>query len=201
MKSLVKTLTALLTEPAATQVVSLLVQLQDLASQNQRAEPLHVIASVRHPRTIELINYVTMHSRSTAATGQKDIDAVKAVTTNHHQQSQAGTCASQSAGSSSEGVQGVDSGVRQKGAEQHVLNVDVLLLDELLSGLLTQASVQLKLLGVMNDLFDNDGKACHGRQVLHGSDLLTCALQLQCLCLAIAMPVTCSDFCGTTLAA
>ena len=174
--------------------MSSLVQLQDLASQNQRTEPLHVIASVRYPRTVELINYVTMHSRSTAATGQKDIDAVKAVTTNHHQQSQAGTHASHGVSSSSKGGQGVGNGARERGADQHVvLNVDVLLPDELLSGLLTQASVQPKLLGVMNDLFDNDGKAYRGRQVLHGSDVLTCgACALQYL--------TCGDLCGKTLA-
>lgn len=39
-----------------------------------------------------------------------------------------------------------------------VLNVDVLLPDELLSGLLTQCSVQPELLSVMEDLFDSAGE-------------------------------------------
>jgi hypothetical protein len=37
------------------------------------------------------------------------------------------------------------------------MDVDVLLPDELLSGLLTQVSVQPELLSVMNDLFDAQG--------------------------------------------
>ena len=39
-----------------------------------------------------------------------------------------------------------------------VLNMDVLLPDELLSGLLTQCSVQPELLSVMEDLFDSAGE-------------------------------------------
>ena len=98
-----------------------------------RTTPLHVVAPVRHPRTIELINYITSHSHKAAGNSRKDFGAVKALTAN-----QRGT-------KGREGRQGV------------VMDVDVLLPDELLSGLLTQVSVQPELLSVMNDLFDAQG--------------------------------------------
>lgn len=143
-------------------MVSSLVQLQDLASQSGRTEPLQVIASVRHPCTIELINYITMHSRSTAATGQ-DIGAVKALTGDrqHDSGSQKVTQTDRVGATSSRGYQDRHRAHVKGGAGRNVvLNVDVLLPDELLSGLLTQVSVQPELLSVMNDLFDNEGMLC-----------------------------------------
>ncbi|KAL0031396.1 hypothetical protein WJX79_008726 [Trebouxia sp. C0005] len=118
---------------ADAQVVASLIQLQDLAVESGRTTPLHVVAPVRHPRTIELINYITSHSHKAAGNSRKDFGAVKALTAN-----QRGT-------KGREGRQGV------------VMDVDVLLPDELLSGLLTQVSVQPELLSVMNDLFDAQG--------------------------------------------
>ena len=120
------------------------MQLQDLASHSGRTEPLHVIAPVNHPRTLELINYVTKQSCSTAVTGQQVIGAVKAVT-----------------GDPQYVFHGDSVGSRGQG-EGVALNVDVLLPDELLSGLLTQVSVQPELLSVMNDLFDAEGMASFG---------------------------------------
>ncbi|KAL3157123.1 hypothetical protein ABBQ38_001368 [Trebouxia sp. C0009 RCD-2024] len=124
---------------ADAQVVSSLVQLQDLASHSDRTDPLHVIAPVNHPRTLELINFVTKQSCSRAVTGQHVIGAVKAVTGDPQHASHG------------------DSGSSRGQDESMALNVDVLLPDELLSGLLTQVSVQPELLSVMNDLFDAEG--------------------------------------------
>ena len=143
-------------------MVSSLVQLQDLATQSGRTKPLHVIAPVRHPRTIELINYITMHSHSTAATSQ-DIGAVKTVTGDHqhHMGSQEGAQTGFLDGASGRGRRKAHRANAQGGVGQKVvLNVDVLLPDELLSGLLTQVSVQPELLSVMNDLFDHEGMLC-----------------------------------------
>ena len=135
------------------QVVSSLVQLQDLASYSSRSEPLHVIASVHHPRTLELINYVTQHTCSTGVSGQKVIGAVKAATGDPHH-------ASHGAHVSRQGLEHVGGDALSKSAPQRVaLSVDMLLPDELLSGLLTQVSVQPELLSVMNDLFDAEGTA------------------------------------------
>lgn len=123
------------------------MQLQDLASHSSRSEPLHVIASVHHPRTLELINYVTQHSCSTGVAGQKVIGAVKAATGDPHHASHGDHVGSQ--GLDHVGRDGLNQGV--------ALSVDMLLPDELLSGLLTQVSVQPELLSVMNDLFDAEG--------------------------------------------
>lgn len=118
------------------------MQLQDLASHSDRTEPLHVIAPVNHPRTLELINYVTKQSCSKAVSGHQAIGAVKAVTGDPQYTSHGGDSVS------SRG---------HEHAESVALNVDVLLPDELLSGLLTQVAVQPELLSVMNDLFDAEG--------------------------------------------
>ena len=127
------------------------MQLQDLASHSGRSEPLHVIAPVQHPRTLELINYVTHHSCSTGATGHQVIGAVKAATGDPSH-------ASHGDGVNSGGFANTESGSRKGGgARSLALTVDVLLPDELLSGLLTQVSVQPELLSVMNDLFDAQG--------------------------------------------
>lgn len=131
------------------------MQLQDLASHSTRTEPLHVIASVHHPRTLELINYVTQHSCSTGVAGQKVIGAVKAVTGDPHH-------ASHGDRFSSRGLQHVGrDGLSQAAGQSVALSVDTLLPDELLSGLLTQVSVQPELLSVMNDLFDAEGMSLH----------------------------------------
>ena len=50
-------------------------------------------------------------------------------------------------------------GVGKEGRQGVAMDVDVLLPDELLSGLLTQVSIQPELLSVMNDLFDAEGMA------------------------------------------
>lgn len=127
------------------------MQLQDLASHSGRSEPLHVVAPVQHPRTLELINYVTHHSCSTGATGHQVIGAVKAATGDP-------SYASHGDGVNSGGVEKAESGSEKRdGAQSVALSVDVLLPDELLSGLLTQVSVQPELLSVMNDLFDAQG--------------------------------------------
>lgn len=119
------------------------MHLQDLASHSNRAEPLHVVAPVNHPRTLELVNFVTKQSCSRAVTGQHVIGAVKAVTGDPQYASG-------------------DSGMSRGQDGSVALNVDVLLPDELLSGLLTQVSVQPELLSVMNDLFDAEGTPCFG---------------------------------------
>ena len=131
------------------------MQLQDLASHSGRSEPLHVIAPVHHPRTLELINYVTHHSCSHAVTGQQAIGAVKAATGDPSH-------ASHRDGVGSGGFGHLESGSSKGGGAQRVaLSVDVLLPDELLSGLMTQVAVQPELLSVMNDLFDAQGMSCH----------------------------------------
>lgn len=138
-----------------------MVQLQDLAFCSGRSEPLHVIAPIHHPRTLELINYVTHHSCSTGSTGQKVIGAVKAATGDPSH-------ASPGDGVGSGGFGNLGSSLKEVGAQSRALSVDVLLPDELLSGLLTQVSVQPQLLSVMNDLFDAQGMSCH---VFGASDL------------------------------
>lgn len=144
------------------QVVASLIQLQDLAIQSGRASPLHVVAPVRHPRTIGLINYITMHSHNAASHSQTEIGAVKAVTDNQHQHASHASHNKhhrpiEHAGSQAqEHNAGNMGGVGRQGV---VMDVDVLLPDELLSGLLTQVSVQPELLSVMNDLFDAEGMA------------------------------------------
>ena len=131
------------------------MQLQDIASHSGRSEPLHVIAPVHHPRTLELINYVTHHSCSTAVTGQQVIGAVKAATGDPSH-------ASHGDGVNSGGFGNLGSGgLKGGGAHRVALSVDVLLPDELLSGLLTQVAVQPELLSVMNDLFDAEGQSYH----------------------------------------
>ena len=129
------------------QVVSSLVQLQDLASHSSRGEPLHVIASVHHPRTLELINYVTQHTCSTGPAGQKVISA----TGDPHHASHGDHVSNQ--GSKHVGRDGSN--------QEAALSVDMLLPYELLSGLLTQVSVQPEMLSVVNELFDTEGTTIH----------------------------------------
>jgi len=138
-------------------VVASLIQLQDLATESGRTTPLHVVAPVRHPRTIELINYITSHSHKAAGNSQKDFGAVEAVTDNQHQHVSHGT--SGHASVKAQGHKQLDGGgtIEREGRQGVVMDVDVLLPDELLSGLLTQVSVQPELLSVMNDLFDAQG--------------------------------------------
>ena len=61
------------------QTVASLIQLQDLALASGRLRPLHVIAQVRHPRTIELIQYITTQSHSGSSHSRHTVGAVKAV--------------------------------------------------------------------------------------------------------------------------
>ena len=158
-------MTTFLNRAALLQVVSSLIQLQDLASHSGRTEPLHVIAPVRHPRTLELINYVTHHSCSTETTGQQVIGAVKAATGDPSH-------ASHGDGVGTWGFENPKSGSSKgAGAQRATLSVDVLLPDELLSGLLTQVSVQPQLLSVMNDLFDAQGTPCHVFVLLEGGGI------------------------------
>ena len=80
---------------------------------------------------------------------------MKAVTDNQHQHG-----AHQGTGSvQAQGHKQLDGGgtTEREGRQGVVMDVDVLLPDELLSGLLTQVSVQPELLSVMNDLFDAQG--------------------------------------------
>ena len=145
------------------QVVASLIQLQDLTIQRGRASPLHVVAPVRHPRTIELINYITVHSHNAASHSQTEIGAVKAVTDNQHQHASHAAHDKHKqpvdyAGGETQERKHAEGGDMGRGGRQGVvMDVDVLLPDELLSGLLTQVSVQPELLSVMNDLFDTEG--------------------------------------------
>ena len=142
-------------------MVASLIQLQDLALESGRTTPLHVVAPVRHPRTIQLINYITSHSHKAAGNSQKEFEAVEAVTDNQHQHASHGTHggASGHARGNAQGRKQLDGGgtIEREGRQGVVMDVDVLLPDELLSGLLTQVSVQPELLSVMNDLFDAQG--------------------------------------------
>ena len=87
---------------------------------------------------------------------------MEAVTDNQHQHASHGTHGGAS-GHASVKAQGggkqLDGGgsSEREGRQGVVMDVDVLLPDELLSGLLTQVSVQPELLSVMNDLFDAQG--------------------------------------------
>ena len=140
-------------------VVAALIQLQDLAAGSDRMLPLHVVAQVRHPRTLELIKYITADRHSAISSSQKG--AVAAVTADQQQHAVPGN--HQAAGghgggeSQKQGHVGGE-GAQRGGGQGAVLDVDVLLPDELLSGLLTQVSVQPELLSVMNDLFDAEGE-------------------------------------------
>ncbi len=158
----------------AVQVVASLIQLQDLALESGRPRPLHVVAQVRHPRTIKLINYITTH-RHNNGSSDKAIGAVKAVTDDHshHHVSHGSSQAAAGHGVRSQGGTG-GKGMGKERGQGVVLDVDVLLPDELLSGLLTQVSVQPELLSVMNDLFDAEGM-CHfstGDMFCHMNPLL-----------------------------
>ncbi len=86
---------------------------------------------------------------------------MEAVTDNQHQHASHGTHggASGHARGNAQGRKQLDGGgtIEREGRQGVVMDVDVLLPDELLSGLLTQVSVQPELLSVMNDLFDAQG--------------------------------------------
>ena len=142
-------------------MVASLIQLQDLALESGRTTPLHVVAPVRHPRTIQLINYITSHSHKAAGNSQKEFGGVEAVTDNQHQHVSRGTHGGTSGHASvkAQGRKQPDGGgtTEREGRLGVVMDVDVLLPDELLSGLLTQVSVQPELLSVMNELFDAQG--------------------------------------------
>lgn len=193
------------------QVVASLIQLQELAQAEGRTTPLHTIASVRHPRTIELINYITAHgsSRSSSSHSMHSMQASPHTNSGsqlpqhhaddstaasagalgsphegsaqsqtqptmpsqglrqaprHHRgnafsdmQAVTGQHDAQGSAHSSTDRHGRRGGAKQRHEAAPVLSVDVLLPDELLSGLLTQCSVQPELLSVMEDLFDSAG--------------------------------------------
>lgn len=181
------------------QVVASLIQLQELAVSSGRTAPLHTVATVRHPRTIQLINYITSHAHSNPDSSQSHSmqssndsnspqHGVHSTQANHagalsmqakaldnlsqdhfnsqhpqhdqkqhfsHEHNVAGDAqvAPLKSNASSAGRDG-----KKMQAAQAALSVDVLLPDELLSGLLTQCSVQPELLSVMEDLFDSAGE-------------------------------------------
>lgn len=172
-----------------------------------RTQPLHTIATVRHPRTIELITYITSHAHSNPDSSQShsmqsssassslqqhsmhstDIDHTgssnmqarsdhsSSQSTSQQQQQHSQSPTSGQDNSIAADVQMVShqrdslsstrnnrskagAGLKQAQAAAPALSVDMLLPDELLSGLLTQCSGQPELLSVMEDLFDSAGK-------------------------------------------
>lgn len=190
------------------QVVASLIQLQDLAIATGRTTPLQTVVTVRHPRTVELINYITSHAHSGSNSSQShsmqsgaltshgavtdsleqqqyayseegadtgDADHRVESSAQQHQDKQRGHSSS-NAVADVQAVTGQHESSNAKHAKhaKHVsragpagkkseaaaavLSVDVLLPDELLSGLLSQCSVQPELLSVMEDLFDSKGE-------------------------------------------
>ena len=204
----------LITVTFGMQVVASLIQLQDLATATGRTTPLQTVVTVRHPRTIELINYITSHAHSNSNSSQSHsmqsgaLTSHGAVTDSLRQQQSVhskeganmdganhrGDAAAQQhqdkqrGHSSSNAVADVPALIRQHDSSdakhaKHdsragsagkksegpaaVLSVDVLLPDELLSGLLSQCSVQPELLSVMEDLFDSKGDLLLYAQYVH----------------------------------
>ena len=203
----------LITVTFGMQVVASLIQLQDLAIATGRTTPLQTVVTVRHPRTIELINYITSHAHSNSNSSQSHSMQCGALTSHGTVTDSPGQ---QQSVSSKEGAvsdsanQRMESSARQHQVKQRrhssrdavadvqtvtgqhessnakhakhasradpagkkseaaaaVLSVDVLLPDELLSGLLSQCSVQPELLSVMEDLFDSKGELPHGLLLL-----------------------------------